>query len=100
MSEAAWLVCWECRVTLCLGKAVKEEHSDRITAYVTPAGVGSVDPVRTRALWRMMADHVGHPLEVVREFSRRFDDVGELDENGDDVYADIDAREFARDYAG
>lgn len=100
MSEAAWLVCWQCKVTLGLGKAVKEKESDRITSFVTTKGVGSAQPVRTKALWRMMSDHAGHPLEVVREFSRRFDDIGELDENGDDVYVDIDIEEFAKDYPG
>jgi len=39
-------------------------------------------------------------MEVVREYSRRFDDIGEMDENGDDVYDDIDIEVYAEGYGG
>ena len=101
MAEYAWLVCWQCKVTLALGKAVAaDEESERIVCYATAEGVGPEQVDTTKALWRMMADHVGHPMEVVREYSRRFEDIGELDENGDDVYDDIDIEAYAEGYGG
>jgi len=56
MAEYAWLVCWQCKVTLALGKAVAaDDESERIVCYATAKGVGSEQPVRTKALWRIMS---------------------------------------------
>lgn len=72
MSEYAYLLCLDDRTYIWLGKAVKND------GQIVFFAVGDEEPNwrqpgLSRSVWKFMADHVGHHLEVVREFSEQYD---------------------------
>jgi hypothetical protein len=75
VSEYGYLLCVDCRIYIWLGKAVKDDD-DRIGYF--KIGTGDPNwrqPGLARAVWKFLADHVGHRLESVREFSKRYDEM-------------------------
>lgn len=74
VSEYGYLLCVDCREFIWLGKAV--QNDSRIVYFA----VGDKEPNwrqpgLARSIWKFLADHVGHPLESVREFSERYDQI-------------------------
>ena len=79
VSEYGYLLCVDCRVHIWLGKAIKNDD-DQIVYFA----VGAKEPNwrqsgLTRSVWKFLADHVGHHLESVREFSERYNQMVEDD---------------------
>jgi hypothetical protein len=74
MSDVASLVCWRCSLVLNLGWFRQSAEPRRI---VTERGPGAQDPLATAALWKFLAEHVYHPVELAGEQSPPWDVVDE-----------------------
>jgi hypothetical protein len=88
LSESGYLVCNDCRVYIWLGKAVKDEDSRVVYFKVGAAEPNWQQPGLTRAVWKFLADHVGHHLESAREYSDRYDEMV-VDDPPDGSYVEI-----------
>ncbi|BCY15511.1 hypothetical protein [Actinoplanes sp. L3-i22] len=106
MSEYGYLLCVDCRVYIWLGKAIQDDT--RIIYFA----VGSKEPnwrqpELAKSVWKFLADHVGHPLESVREFSQRYDQMvaddppeGEYSEVGDTSHTGPTFEEYLSGWPG
>jgi hypothetical protein len=88
MSEMAFLACHTCKVDVGLAKVYRDDDG----AVIAIVGLNRFDDIHsqidTRALWRFLAEHVGHHLELIREFSAAYEDVlGSVDVAGENVYS-------------
>lgn len=104
MSEYGYLLCLDDRTYFWLGKAIK---NDGQVVYFK-VGDGEPNwrqPELARTVWKFMADHVGHHLEVVREFSAQYDKIvaddppeGPYTEIGDDSFTGPTFAEYLKDW--
>jgi len=75
MSDSASLVCFDCRVALRLGFFWNAPEGPRYL-FDRDGRPSSASADRSRAVWRMFADHVYHELRLVAEQSA---DLGRMD---------------------
>jgi hypothetical protein len=75
LSEYGYLLCVDCRVYIWLGKAIKDDAGDIVYFKVGAAEPNWQQPGLARSVWKFLAEHVGHRLEPVREFSKRYDQM-------------------------
>jgi hypothetical protein len=94
MSESGFFLCYDCRVTLALGKASKRED-DSINYYLSGVDERNWQQMDLdRALWKFVADHTGHHVALLREYSREYNDwTVDEDANGPYVTIGGDARD-------
>jgi hypothetical protein len=94
VSEYAYLICRDDRVMLGLGRAIKRD--DGSVHYFLSGGKqpNSQQPDLDRALWKFLADHTGHRIEVIRESSRAYQDWT-VDQDANGIYRQVggDARD-------
>lgn len=112
MSHYAVLVCPSCRVSLFLGKAVYAAAPAAPPRPGAPAPIShfhlgsdgappnSAQPELTRALWRMLAQHAGHPLAVLVEGDPRYEQAAEYAEIGGDTLRDLPMDRFLDGFPG
>jgi hypothetical protein len=83
MSEYGYLACFDCGVSLWLGKAVKQPDTT-IDYYLIGDGARNwQQPDVSRALWKMLADHTGHTITVIASMGERYQDwTAAQDTNG------------------
>ena len=74
MSDVASLICWDCSLVLNLGWFTQSAVPRRI---VTEAGRAESDPVATAAVWKFLAEHVYHQVDLAGEQSAPWDHVDE-----------------------
>lgn len=102
MSTYAWFACTTCKVHLWLGKAVYNEdksiHYFHIGAAESPRN--SEQPTLNRVLWKMLADHAGHPLRVITPQDAEYQELDAYREIGGDQYGDIEVEDYLRDWRG
>jgi hypothetical protein len=69
MSVYGYLACEQCRIYMWLGKALRREDDSVLKFHVGDEHEppNSEKTIRTKALWKMLADHTGHPLRVLLE---------------------------------
>ena len=73
MSEYGYLLCLDDREFIWLGKAIKNDDDKIVYFKVRSGDPNWQQPGLARSVWKFLADHVGHRLEVVREFSEQYD---------------------------
>lgn len=61
------------RAAIRLGKAIKNDDDKIVYFKVGADDPNWQQPGLARSVWKFMADHVGHHLESVREFSELYD---------------------------
>jgi hypothetical protein len=105
MSRYAHFACLECRVTLFLGKVVS--RSDDTINFFRRTNLDTPNSQRSelnRALWKMLADHAGHPLRVLLEWTPEYDafmdDEAVVWIGGDEPGHDIPFEEYLKDWNG
>jgi hypothetical protein len=54
----------------------------------------------TRALWKFLADHVGHPIRVIRDDDADFDTVAGYRQIDGDEARDVSFTDYLRDWPG
>ncbi|MEU5311924.1 hypothetical protein [Streptomyces sp. NPDC021562] len=74
MSDVASLICWDCSLVLNLGWFTYSAVPRRI---VTESGTAASDPVATAAVWKFLAEHVYHRVELAGEQSPPWDHIDE-----------------------
>ncbi len=84
MSLDGWLACIECRMCLALGKPIRPD-GDEIRYFQVGYVANSAQPDLTRALWKFLADHAGHPLRVLVTGQPGYDDLEHFIEIGGDA---------------
>ncbi|WBB48664.1 hypothetical protein O3597_26920 [Verrucosispora sp. WMMA2044] len=99
MSLDGWLACIECRMCLALGKPIRPD-GDEIRYFQVGYVANSAQPDLTRALWKFLADHAGHPLRVLVTGQPGYDDLEHFIEIGGDAAPDIPFEEYLRDFPG
>ncbi|KQV17163.1 MULTISPECIES: hypothetical protein [unclassified Kitasatospora] len=99
MADNADLVCFRCKLVLPLGWFWN--IADPRVLFL-PSGPRHEDPVATQAVWRFLAEHVYHPIELLGENSPRHSDI-------DDDFTTVDDEnrtgeptlaEYAGEWAG
>ncbi|MBG6134054.1 hypothetical protein [Longispora fulva] len=102
MSEGTWLACVDCKVMLPLGRAVKDPATRDIVfiAEYRSGRPARLDERLDRVLWKMLAEHPGHRLEVVRENSTQLDDLGEMLTLGEDEIGSPTLEEYLAGWPG
>jgi hypothetical protein len=105
MSRYAHFACLECKVTLFLGKVVS--RSDDTVNYFHRGESqlrNSQRPELNGTLWKMLADHAGHPLRVLLEWTPEYDafmdDEAVVRLGGDEPGHDIPFEEYLKDWDG
>ncbi len=91
MSRYAWLICEECKICLWLGKALFE--GDRLDQFKIGADPlpNPENALLNRVVWKIFADHAGHPLRVAVDPAF---DAGPWREIGGDEEGDISVEEY------
>jgi hypothetical protein len=74
MSDVASLICWDCSLVLNLGWFAQSAVPRMI---VTEFGRADSDPVATAAVWKFLAEHVYHQVELAGEQSAPWDRIDE-----------------------
>jgi len=95
------LVCEACRLTLTLGDAIRRPSGEVIAfdgALEKP--VDGELPELTRALWKFLADHVGHRLRVASNWDDDFEELAGYVEIGGDELDDIPFEEYLDGWPG
>ncbi len=93
MADSAELVCFECELVLPLGDF---DRTDDPSVIVTGNGPGAGDPVATAALWRFLAEHVYHRVELLGEASLAWERIGiDFVRIDGDIVGDPTLREYA-----
>lgn len=101
MSQYGYLVCHECRDILFLGKFVRPADKPNYFHIGGPnESRNSEKPERTRAVWKFLADHVGHTIAVVTSFDDNFEDVAQYRAIGGDTIDDITLEDYLKDFTG
>jgi hypothetical protein len=111
MGRYADLVCTQCDVRLWLGKAVWDHEPDQCDEEVDfcqPAWFHRGDADRPHwarnelnaVLWKMLADHSGHPLKVIVDGDLDDRSSDETVEVGGDTFQDISFTEYLKDWPG
>lgn len=72
MSDCASLICWDCSLVLDLGWFRQSAVQRRI---FTESGPAASDPVATAAVWKFLAEHVYHRVELAGEMSPPWDHI-------------------------
>jgi hypothetical protein len=105
MGRAAHFVCLECKVTLHLGKAIR--RSDDTVNYFHRGESqlpNSQRPELNRTLWKMLADHAGHSLRVLLEWTPEYnafmEDEAVVWLGGDEPGHDIPFEDYLKDWNG
>lgn len=102
MSLYAYFACEKCKEYLWLGKVIRDaEGSVERFAAATDQGVpNSAQPLRTRALWKMLAEHRGHSMRVYVEDELEQALGDGLREIGGDGEGDIPFDEYLAGFKG
>lgn len=102
MSESAYLTCPPCQVILPLGKPVQgpDGHLDRFNLAGQGYPANSANPPLTKALWKFLAAHAGHPLRVKFSYEPDFETIAAFQEIGGDQIGDVPFEEYVRDWTG
>jgi hypothetical protein len=105
MARSAFFVCMDCKVKFWLGKAVF--HPNDTVDYFFGVGHEAHNWQNQEAnhvLWKMLADHAGHPLRVLVEWTPEFDALVEDEEvvwiGGDEIGHEISIEEYLTDWDG
>jgi hypothetical protein len=105
MARSALFACMDCKVKFWLGKSVFHPN-DTVDYFI---GVGDEahnwqDQASNRVLWKMLADHTGHTLRVLVEWTPEFNAFAEDDDvvwiGGDEPGRDISIEEYLKDWDG
>jgi hypothetical protein len=102
MSRYANLACLECKVMVWLGKAIFADNG-RINYFKIGGPEDPPNSKRTtlnRVIWKMLADHAGHPLRVVVEGDPEYPLLGEFVEIGGSETGDIDFDSYLNGWNG
>jgi hypothetical protein len=102
VSRYAYLACEPCRVKLWLGKAVFGDD-ERLRYFHIGSDESEPNSHRlelNRALWKLLADHAGHPLRVVVEGDAAYAELGEYTTVGGDTLDDVPFDDYLRDWPG
>ncbi len=100
MSIYADLVCRQCKVSLWLGKRVEPEAGGVYFHRVSAGKANSTDTLLNRVLWKFLADHAGHPMEVVDERQPDYDAIADFDEIGSDEIGGTTFEAYVKDWPG
>ena len=104
MSRYAKLVCRQCQVQLWLGKAIFRTDSDQPTCFQigdpNVHRLNSENPVLNKVLWKMLADHARHPLQVLVEGDPDHDATDGFVEIGGDEFKDIPFEQYLQGWSG
>lgn len=97
MSRYGYLACHDCEVILWLGKA--RFAGDRVVAFHAGADAtpNPENTLLTRALWKFLATHAGHPIATQVEGAPDFDKIAEYREIGGDMEGDVSLEEYVSD---
>ncbi|WP_156040792.1 hypothetical protein [Chondromyces apiculatus] len=101
MSLSGWMACHTCRTTLWLGKAVHKNYQViRFHAAVQDVPLNSDNTELNRALWKFLADHARHNIQVIVEGDQVYLEIGEYVEVGGEQYGDIPFDEYLKGWGG
>ena len=105
MSRYATFACMDCKISLFLGKIVF--HAGGTIHYFHLGAIETPNSHRlelNRVLWKMLADHAGHPLCVLVEGTPEYDtfmnDEQVVRIGGDEPGHDISFEESLRGWGG
>ncbi|TCO52476.1 hypothetical protein [Actinocrispum wychmicini] len=102
MSDDAYLVCPPCQVLLPLGKPLVGDDGSVVRFHrgAEDAPPNSGQPDLTRALWKFLAEHAGHPMRVKFSYEPDFDVIAGFRRVGGDTVDDVPFDEYLRDWPG
>ena len=102
MSHYAWFACTDCRHMVWLGREVFKSDGRVELFHIGEADdpPNSQRPELNRTLWKMLADHVGHPLRVVTDDHAEYQHLEGYIEIGGDGVHDIAFETYLRDWKG
>jgi len=105
MSQYAFLVCDSCRVRMFLGKAVHHADvpdSERIDYFWRGDArpTNALDPVLSRTLWKILADHGPHGLLVVVEGTEGYAAAADYTTIGGDEITDVPFEQYLEGWNG
>lgn len=102
MSDAGYLTCPPCQVILPLGKPVLGTSGgiDRFHLAGQGFDANSANPLLTKALWKFLAEHAGHPMRVKFSYEPDFETVAGFQEIGGDQDTDVPLETYVRDWTG
>lgn len=89
-------------MALWLGKIVRQPDgtTNYFKAGPAEAPPNSAQPGRTRALWKLLADHAGHPLRVISEGEPGYNEIGEYVNIGDNEPNDVSFERYLENWRG
>jgi hypothetical protein len=98
MSESAWLVCDTHKVSLGLGKPVR--NPDHSVNYFYAGSQNSANSDLTKSLWKFLANHADHQFRIVSSYDDDFEAIAGYRLIGSDSIEDIDFPEYLRGFPG
>lgn len=100
MSRYACLVCNNCQRHIWLGKTVRDKQG-KVSYFSIADQVTSNDHTTVRAVFKMLAECIGHELIVLEEGDPRYNQVTEhYLEIGTDASNGISFEDYLRDWKG
>ncbi len=102
MARSAYFACMNCKVKLWIGVAIPRDP----VRYFSRFGGKKrnwEDPELNRVVWKLFADHAGHELRVLLEWTREFDAFSEeeaVEIGGDDPEYDISFEHYLKGWEG
>jgi hypothetical protein len=94
----------DCKVMFWLGKAVFNPNYTVNYFIGVKEGRNWQEPDLNRVLWKMLADHAGHSLRVLVEWTPELNEFMEnerkVDIGGDEPGQDISIEEYLKDWDG
>ncbi len=102
VARSAYFACTDCKVRVWIGKAVPSD----IVLYFNAFGKDLRNwqaPELNRVIWKMFADHAGHHLRVLLEWTPEYEAFIEEDNvliGGDEPGQDISFEDYLKNWDG
>lgn len=103
MARSAYFTCIDCKAKLWVGVAIPRDTVEYFSRFGDEKRNWQ-DPELNRAVWKMLADHAGHHLRVILEWTPEYDAFVEeenvVEIGGDDPESDISFEAYLKDWEG
>jgi hypothetical protein len=103
MARSAYFACMDCKVKLWVGVAIPRDTVEYFSHFGDEKRNWQ-DLELNRVVWKMLADHAGHHLRVILEWTPEYDAFVEeenvVEIGGDDPEYDISFEAYLKDWEG
>lgn len=96
MSRYGWFACIDCQIMVWLGKAIFDQNHQVVNFHIGQS-TDSPNWQRTtlnRVIWKMLADHAGHTLNVIIEGAPQWEMISDFRVIGGDEIGDPSYQEY------